>query len=127
MEEKIYCLYCLQAFSTEEILKNHLKDSFKINGKQRIIMPRTGEYVKFKNYEIKIKSPFKIYAVFESILIPEDNGKQNPEESLTNKYQKNIAYSHGYKLVCVDDRFSKPFRTYLGEDAAKKFVNNMIE
>ena len=90
-------------------------------------MPRTGEYVKFKNYEIKIKSPFKIYAVFESILMPEDNGKQNPEESLTNKYQKNIAYSHGYKLVCVDDRFSKPFRTYLGEDAAKNFVNNMIE
>ena len=29
-----------------------------------------------------------IYAVFESILIPEDNGKQNPKEFYTNKHQK---------------------------------------
>ena len=28
-----------------------------------------------------------IYADFESILVPEDNGKQNPNESYTNKYQ----------------------------------------
>ena len=27
---------------------------------------------------------------FESILVPEDNGKQNPEESYTNKYQKHV-------------------------------------
>ena len=33
----------------------------------------------------KIKSPFMIYADFESILVPEDNGKQNPSESYTNE------------------------------------------
>ena len=38
--------YCLQAFSTEEILKRHIKDCFKINGKQRIVRPQKGEYVK---------------------------------------------------------------------------------
>ena len=32
-----------------------------------------------KNYERKIKSPFMFYADFESILLPQDNGKQNPE------------------------------------------------
>ena len=37
--------------------------------------------VGFKNYERKIKSPFIIYAVFESILVPENNGKQNPNGS----------------------------------------------
>ena len=52
------CCYCLQVFSTEEMLKRHIKDCFKINGKQRIIMPEKGEYVKFKNYERKKKSPF---------------------------------------------------------------------
>ena len=45
------CCYCLQAFSTEEILKRHIKDYLKINGKQRIAMSEKGEYVKFKNYE----------------------------------------------------------------------------
>ena len=37
---------------------------------------------------------------FESILVPEDNGKQNPEESYRNKNQKHITCSHRFKLVC---------------------------
>ena len=45
--------------------------------------------------------------IFESILVPEDNGKQNPDESYTRKYQKHIACSYGYKLLCVNDNFSK--------------------
>ena len=43
----------------------------------------------------KIKSPFMIYADFESILVPEDNGKQNPNESYTEKYLKYVACSYG--------------------------------
>ena len=38
-----------------------------------------------KNYDRKIKSPFIIFGDFESILVPEDNGKQNPKESYTDK------------------------------------------
>ena len=73
-----------------------------------------------------------IYADFESILVPEDNGNQNPKQSYTNKYKKYIVWSYklwngynkyimviinynGYnKLVCVDDKFRKLFKTYLG-------------
>ena len=40
--------------------------------------PEEGEYVKFKNYERKIKSPFMIYADFESILKAENHWKQKP-------------------------------------------------
>ena len=71
--------------------------------------------------------PFIIYANFESILVSKNNGKQNLEESYTNKYQRHIAYSYGYKLVFVDDKFSKPFKTYLEKDAVYNFVNSMIE
>ena len=49
-------------------------------------MPKKSEYVKFKNYERKIKSWFIIYTDFESILLPEENEKQNPENSYTSKY-----------------------------------------
>ena len=65
-----------------------MKDCFKINSKQRIIKLKKGEYVKFIIFERKIKSPFIIYADFESILVPENNEKQNPNKSYTNKYQK---------------------------------------
>ena len=74
-----------------------------------------------------MKSPFMIYADFESILVPEDNGQQNPIESYTNKYQKYVACSYGYKLVYVGDRFSKPFKPYLGEDAVYNVINSMVE
>ena len=43
------------------------------------------------------------YADFESILLPEDHEMQNPEESYMKKYQKRIACSYGYKLVCLND------------------------
>ena len=38
-------------------------------------MSKKGEYVRFKNYERKIKSTFIIYADFESILVLENNRK----------------------------------------------------
>ena len=123
---KHFCRYYLQAFSAEE-LKRHIKNCFKSNGKQGIVIPKQCKYVRFKNFERKIKSPFMINADFESMLVAEDNGKQNPEESYTNKYQKHVACSYGYKLVYVDDKFSKNFKTYLGEDAIHNFINSMIE
>ena len=73
-EKYFYDCY-LHALVTEEDLKGHIEDFFKINGKPRIVMSKKGEYGEFKNFERKIKSPFMIYADFESILVPEDNGK----------------------------------------------------
>ena len=100
--------YIVEENIFEEILKRHIKDCFKINGKKTIKMPKKDEYVKFKNFERKIKSPFMIYADFESILVHEDNGKQNnPDESYTNKYQNmlfvvmviNYVIKYGYVMI----------------------------
>ena len=41
-----------------------------------------------------------IYADFESVLVPGNNVKQNPNESYTNKYRKHVPCIYGYKLVC---------------------------
>ena len=68
-----------------------------------------------------------IYADFESILAPEDNEKQTPEECHVKKYQKYLACSYGYKLICVDDKFNKPFKSYLGKDTVHNFINNTSE
>ena len=40
---KYFCRYILQALSSEEMLKHHVKDCFKTNGKQRIKMPKKDE------------------------------------------------------------------------------------
>ena len=90
-------------------------------------MPKKATYVKFKNYERKLKSLFIIYVDFESIFVPENNGNQNPEESYTSKHQKHIACSYSYKLVCVDDKFSQLFKTYSGKDSGYSFINSVIK
>ena len=66
-EKKHFCRYSLQDFSTEEILKCHINDCFKINGKQTMQMPKESISVRLKNYERKIRWRFMIYADFESI------------------------------------------------------------
>ena len=90
-------------------------------------MTRKGECFRSKIYEREIKSSFMIYADFESILLPKDNGKQNPNESCTNNYQKYVAFSYGCKLVCVNEKFSKPFLSCLVEDFVYSFISSMVE
>ena len=60
-------------------------------------------------------------------MVPENNEKQNIDESHLNKYQKHGARSYGYISVCVDNKFSKSFTSYLGENAVYNFINNMME
>ena len=48
---KHFCRYCLHDLITEEILKRHIKDCFKINDKQIFKRPKKSEYVKFENFE----------------------------------------------------------------------------
>ena len=38
------------------------------------------------------------------------------------KNQKHIVCYYGNKLVWVDDKFSQPFKVYLGDDALYNFI-----
>ena len=55
-------------------------------------MPKKGEYVKLKNYERIIKSPFIIHEDFESILVPED---------IENKIQKSLMQKNIRSILVV--------------------------
>ena len=98
-----------------------------MNGKKIFKMAKKDETVKFKIYIRKIKSPFIIYADFESILVPENNGNQNSDQSYMNKYQNHLGWSVGYKLVYSDDQCSKYFKLYLDQIAVRKFITNMVK
>ena len=37
-----------------------------------------------------------------------------------------IVCSYCYKKICVDEVYSKPYKTYFGKDAIDKFLNDMI-
>ena len=44
------------------------------------------------------------------------------EGSYTENYQDRISCSFAYKIVCIDDRFSKPTVIYRGKNAADEFI-----
>ena len=89
-------------------------------------MANKSETVVFKNYTRKIKLTSMIYSDFKSILVSENNEKQNPDEPYKNKYWNHIGCSFAYKL-CPDDQFSRSFKSYLGQDTAHKFITNMTQ
>ena len=116
--KKHFCRYCLQCFSSEKVLKRHKKVCLKINGKQSVKLRSAS--VRFKNHFKQLTVPFKIYADFESVLKEVQSNVNDNNSSYTKKYQKHIPCSFSYKVVCIDDRFSKPTVLYRGNQSLKK-------
>ena len=92
-----------------------------INGKHLVILEKW--IIEFENYFKKIPVPFKIYADFKCNL---KSVKCN-EGSYTKKYQDHIPCSFAYKIVCIDDRFTKPIVVYRGENAAYEFIKAILK
>ena len=59
--------------------------------------------------------------------MPKDNGNQNADEPYANKCQKHVASSYCYKQLRVDDKFSKPFKSYLNEDGVYRFISSILK
>ena len=127
--KKYFCMYCLQSFSQENILENHIETCIQVNGIQAIKMPdEDNKILKFNSYYKQLPSPFVIYADFESITEKIHYCKQDNKNSYTEKYQNHIDCGYGYKLVCFyDDKYSKPIQLYRGQKAVYKFLEKMLE
>ena len=64
-------------------------------------------------------SLFKIFADFEFNL----RGVESYESSYTREYQDHFPCSFAYKVVCIDERFTKPtVVVYRGENVAYEFI-----
>ena len=119
--KKWFCRSCLQCFSSESVLIKHKENCLSINGKQSVKLEKG--IIEFENYFKQIPVPFKIYADFECNL----KSVESYEGSYSKKYQGHIPCSFAYKLVCVEDKFSKPIVLYRGESAAYKFIEAILE
>ena len=93
------CYYCLQHFTSENILKHHTEVCLKINGTQKVKMLCKNKNIFFMDYQKQLMAPFVIYADFECITVPikEEHGKK------TIAYQEHKACGYGYKIVCQYD------------------------
>ena len=76
-----------------------------------------------KNYFKQIPVPFRIYADFECNL----ESVEFYKGSYTKKYQDHVPCSFAYKVVCINDRFSKPIVVFRSENAAYKFIKAVLK
>ena len=129
-------MYCLQRFSSENILVKHTNNCSTINGKQAINIPKKAENIlKFDNFHKQLHVPFVIYANFEAIMKKvqgcrqsEETKKEKEKRSYTEAYKTHEDCGYGYKVIyCYRDKHSKPIKTYLGENTAYKFMEKMLE
>src|SRR6266536_194432 len=123
-----FCKYCIQHFTTEEILKKHMDNCIAINGVQAVELPKKGMKLEFSNLSKTISKPFVIYADIEALLIHIKNEKQNLNKSYTINTQKHEACSIGYKVVCSENnKLSKPFKMFRGRDAIPTFFKSLFQ
>ena len=119
--KKWFCRSCLLCFSNENVLTKHKEDCLIYNGKQSVKLEEG--IIESENYFKQIPVPFKIYADFECNL----RGVESYEGSYTKKYQDHVPCSFAYKVVCIDDRFTKPIVVYRGENAAYEFIKAILK
>ena len=112
--KKYFFISCSQRFSCKNVLAEHKEVSLSFHGAQSVRLEK--ETIEFKNYFKQIPVPFKIYADFECMKV------------LTQKkYQDHIPSSFAYKLVCVDDKFSKPIVVFRSENANYEFMKAILK
>ena len=96
-----------------------------INGKHNVKLEKG--FIEFKSFNKQIPVPFKFYADFECLLKSCDVGIDNDCFSYTRKHQDHVPCSFVYKVVCVNDKFSKDFILYRGKNAVFKFIISILK
>ena len=119
--KKWFCKSCLQCFSSKNILIKHKEYCLSINGTQSVDVEE--RIIKFENYHKQLSVLFKIYADFECNL----QDTEIYQGSCTKKYHDHVPCSYAYKIVCIDDRFSKLIVLYRGENAAYEFIKAILK
>ena len=120
-------MYCLQCFSSERILANHVNNCLTINCVQAINMPKQGENIlKFNNFHKQLPVPFVIYADFEAIT-KKIQGCERSEEIKRDKDRRSYMEAYQTHEDCGNDKYSKYTSIYRGENAVYKFMEKMLE
>ena len=117
----VFCINCLQGFSSTEVRDKHF-EYCKDNEAVRIDMPENC-IIKFKDGSRQLKTPFILYADFESILKPLSGCNGDPKNSYTRQINKHIPSG-----FCVYSKFAHgevedPLKVYRGQDCVEVFCD----
>ena len=107
---------------TKLVKWNTYRKQYLLINETQAVKYETGT-IKFKNFNKEIPIPFKIYADSECLLKRVNIRKSG----YTKLYQKHIPNFIGAKLVCIDNKFTLPTKTFTGSNSIKKFIEWVFE
>ena len=120
-KNKIYfCKSFLQCFSSN-VPTIHKEVCLSINRVQSVRLEKGA--IEFKSYFEEMPVPLKVYTDFKCDL----KSVESYKGFYSKKYQDHVPCSFAYKLVCVDDKFTKPIVVSRGENAAYKFIDTILK
>ena len=97
------------------MLIKHKKDCLSVDGVQPVKLEEGAIELEIilNKYQFHLKFMVILSVIYEG--------------SSTKKYHDYVSCSLAYKVVCIDDRFSKSIVFYRGENAAYKFIKAIIK
>ena len=114
---KWLCRRCLTAFSSEDILNQHIDRCQKQQPTN--ITFSWKNHLKFEDNFMKIPLPFRVYADFESI----NHSADNPATATAKVLFKQIPIAVGFYLISP---FGNEYFSYFGDSCVKWFVEKML-
>ena len=129
--KRFVCKYCCNSFQWEVSLEKHV-EYCSMQKAVKVVMPKKGEMLRFKNFHRKMRVPFVVYADFECFTRPISTCSKSDEQSYTKQYQKHKPCGYSYYIKCFNDELFPPvLRRYTIEDentnVAKSFVKSLEE
>ena len=121
--KRYFCLNCFNSFKSPDSLDKHKEYCYN-NECVKISMPPPNTFLRFKNFRYSEKTPFAIYADFETLIKPLDNCDPDPNKSYTKKYQKHEPISFCYYIKCFNDTLCKEI---FNDDTKRKQLNSYIK
>ena len=109
---KWVCRRCLTAFSSEDILSQHIDRCQKQQPTK--ITFSWKDHLKFEDYHMKVPIPIRVYADFECINQPTGDPKV---------LFKQIPIAVGFYIISL---FGNNYSSYFGESCVTWFVNEML-
>ena len=113
---KWVCRRCLTAFSSEDILSQHIDRCQKQQPTN--ITFSWKDHLKFEDYHMKVPIPIRVYADFECINQPTDDREAAPKVLF-----KQIPIAVGFYIISP---FGNNYSSYFGESCVTWFVNEML-
>ena len=127
-KQQFFCPYCLHGFNLDKLLKEHIVYC-STNEPQKVTLPDSGknDMLEYKEFDKQLKVPFVIYADFETLNTKLQTCIPNPSMSSTTQTTLLEPCSFAYKVVCINEKYTKPTVIFRGPDASQKLIESLVE